>query len=53
MPPVADFEEAWLEHARMPVLHGDHAGAEAAVSLALRQYPHSFELRRILVASTA
>lgn len=36
----------------MLVLHGEHAGVEAATSLALRQYPHSFELRRILVAST-
>lgn len=30
------------------MLHGDHAGAETAVSLALQEYPRSFELLRFL-----
>ena len=48
MPPAANSEQAWLERARTLVLHGDHTGAETAVSLALQKYPRSFELRRIL-----
>lgn len=48
MPPAANSEQAWLERARALVLHGDHAGAEAVVSLALQEYPRAFELRRIL-----
>lgn len=48
MPPPANSEQAWLKHTRTLVLHGDHAGVEAEIPLALRQYLRSFELRRIL-----
>ncbi|WHZ20410.1 MAG: hypothetical protein OJF55_002559 [Rhodanobacteraceae bacterium] len=47
MPPAAKSEQTWLEQARTLVLRGDHAGAETVVSLALQEYPRSFELRRI------
>lgn len=48
MPSAANSEQTWLEQARTLMMHGDYTGAEAAVSRALRQYPRSFELRRIL-----
>lgn len=41
-------EQAWLQQARTLLLRGDLAGSEAAVALALREHPGSFELRCIL-----
>lgn len=41
-------EQAWLEQARSRILAGDDAGGGQLVSFALREYPHSFELRRML-----
>jgi len=41
-------EQEWLEHAQALMLRGELARAEALISDALKDYPSSFALRRIL-----
>ena len=41
-------EQQYLEQTRAQVLRGDLAGAEAMLAEALAEFPHSFELRRVL-----
>ncbi len=47
-PSTANGEQQSLERARMQIIRGDLAGAEAALVGALREFPRSFELRRAL-----
>ncbi|MGH8192439.1 MAG: sulfotransferase [Rhodanobacteraceae bacterium] len=46
--PIGQTEQQWLEQVRALMLRGDHTSAESVVSVALQEYPRSFELRRIL-----
>lgn len=46
--PGPGSEQAWLEQVRALLLRGDSAAGAEAVALALRDFPQSFELRRIL-----
>ena len=48
-PPLpARTEQQWLDLVRARILRGESASADALLADALRAFPGSFELRRIL-----